>query len=216
MPRLMRAVDIEFGQEVRSALALCDAIEIVRATAGRHSQVRRQLQLSRVEMVYELAYLRIFVAWEMFLQDSFCRYMCGLASPRWGQATTMNRPFFATLADAEVALRARPSHRFVLWHDAATVVQRCNAWIPRGTHDIVLGSAVAFLDRAARIRHRIVHGHDDARTRFAQTTMDLAHRRYPGARPGRFLRDWVPNTTPPARWLHRLGDDLASLAQQIV
>src|SRR5712672_2619521 len=38
------------------------------------------LDLNKLELLYELAYLRFFIQWEVFLEQSFLRYLCGYSS----------------------------------------------------------------------------------------------------------------------------------------
>jgi hypothetical protein len=78
-----------------------------------------------------------------------------------------------------------------------------------------LQSSAARLAMFAAIRHRVAHGQDDAKQKFNQATMFLCGRRYRGARPGSFLRDWDTSSQPNRRWLEVISLELANLARQI-
>lgn len=75
--------------------------------------------------------------------------------------------------------------------------------------------SLAYLEHLAAIRHRIAHDQKDARTNFDTASSAIAGRTYPGARPGKFLRD-TDRSSPPRRWLEVTTDDLVNLARQMV
>jgi hypothetical protein len=158
--------------------------------------------------------LKVFVRWEDYLEASFLRYMCGCQS-RHGQATLVGGiPFYSSLAAAEAALLA--GHSYLLWHGPQAVLVRVRRHIVNGTHETVIAAAQSMLSDFAAIRHRIAHGQADARSKFNLATMSLAGRRYPGARAGRFLRDWDSGIMPPVRWLESITRTLKALAGSIV
>ena len=77
---------------------------------------------------------------------------------------------------------------------------------------MVIASNLSRLEQFAAIRHRIAHAQEHARIQFDLATMSLAAKRYKGARPGRFLRDWE---SPSRRWLDAIADELKYLSVQI-
>ena len=200
-----------FQQRVTEALALARAGDMV-AASPIGSQIRREWHVSRVELLYEFAYLRMFIEWEMFLEQTFLRYLCGYVSVH-GTVTPSSGVFCTTLRTAQVAMhQGRP---FVLWHDPNAVINRARTLLTGCPHEIVISSYVSRLRDLASVRHRIVHSQDDAKRNFDIATTNIAGRRYRGARPGRFLRDWDRSVAPPRRGLEALGLDLVNLAQQI-
>jgi hypothetical protein len=196
------------------ALALAGAGDLA-AAARRDGRISQEWYVARVELLYELAYLRIFIGWESFLEQTFVRYLCGYRST--GGVTfspTGAGAFYTKIQDAETSVLG--GRQFVLWHDPISVMRRAQRFLINCPHESVIASHATRLTDYGSVRHRIVHGQEDARLKFNNATMNLAGRRYRGARPGRFLRDWDRSTTPPQRWLSVLGADLANLAQQIV
>ena len=75
MPRAMPALAKHFQTACDTACRLAVAGELVRASGG--VVARQEFTLPRLEYLYEIAFLRIFIAWEFFLEESFLRYMCG-------------------------------------------------------------------------------------------------------------------------------------------
>ena len=213
MPRQMPSLQAEFDRQAAEAMKLAEIGEIARAEAGAESQTRRLFHHSRVELLYELAFLRMFIAWEGFLEQVFLRYLCGYVS-RHGTAIPQAAVSLSpTLAHAEAVVLAGKD--YVLWHNPVLVADRCQRMFQTCTMETVLRSSTARLEAFAAVRHRIAHAQADARRKFDAATMVIAGRRYKGGRPGAFLRDRDPSATPQLRWLELLGTELQGLASQI-
>jgi hypothetical protein len=180
----------------------------------RRSFLRKEWHVSRVEMLYELAYLRLFIEWEAFLEQTLYRYMCGYTSNCHLPAPTSRLGSFCnSVAVAERIILNGQS--YVLWHNPTKITARAKLWLSACPHEVVIASHRADLENYAAVRHRIAHGQDDAKVKFDAATMAVVGRRYRGARPGRFLRDWDTSVVPQVRWLESLGRALANLAEQI-
>jgi len=174
----------------------------------------------KIEYLYELAYLRLFAAWETTIESVFLRMMCG-HSTRFGQTERLTvGTYCRSLRDAEMAVLA--GNRYVLWHNAGIIVQRCQNHFRRrriGAPPImeaIISSHRARLDAWAAIRHRIVHEQNDARVRFDQASTMFAGRTYPASRPGKFLKDFDGRSTPPQTWIETAISELSGLASQMV
>jgi hypothetical protein len=200
----------QFEKLVGKALNIAQAGEIIRKTGDL--EIRRQLPPARLEAIYEMAYLRIFLSWESFLEESFVRYLCGYV-PAGGLINLINPPF-RNLNDAHLAILDRKE--YVSWTSPKIVIQRSKDFIDDGPHEVVFKSSKAWLESLSAIRNRIAHGSTHARKQFDIATMNLVGKRYPGSSSGRFLRDWNKWVNPPVRWIHTLGDGLKNLAIQIV
>lgn len=213
MPRQMPPLRAAFHRQVAEAMRLAEIGEIARAQASAGSQIRRQLHPGRVQLLYELAFLRMFLAWEAFLEQAFLRYLCGYASRHGTAVPQAGVSLSRTLADAEATvLRGR---NFVLWHSPSQVLGRCQQMFGSCPIETVVRSSTARLEAFAAVRHRIVHAQEDARLKFDAATMAIAGRRYRGSRPGAFLRDRDSRDMPPVPWLEQLGQELQGLATQI-
>lgn len=198
-----------FAKAADNAVVLAVAGERARILLSSFRPHVEPLFIDRLELLYEMAYLRVFIGWEVFLEESFLRYLCGYASTA-GAVAMVSGAYFPTLAAAEQAVLA--GQQYKLWHDPVRVVQRARGFLINGLHEQIISSNLSRLDQFARIRHRIAHAQQHARVQFDAVTMNLAARRYKGGRPGKFLRDWV---TPTERWLDVIAAELKSLAVQI-
>lgn len=207
MPRAMPPYTKGFAGHVSDAILLAVEAEYASTALGRS-----RWPVARIELLYELAYLRLFIQWELLLEQSFLRYLCGYSSAH-GTFAPVTLPGPSTLAAARLLVFG--GRDFLLWHDASRVVARAQRYLMACPHETVLASHAARLAQFSAVRHRIAHDHDDARLKFNAATMLIAGRRYRVARPGRFLRDWDRSVAPPRRWLETLATELANLAAQI-
>lgn len=167
-------------------------------------------RIARLEYLYELAYLRMFVAWESFLEQTFYRYMCGSVSTRFGQQTMVAGMYFRSTGAAEAAVLG--NHAYKLWHNPTQVAGRVAGFVINGQHEQLMKSASVRLGHLASLRHRIAHDQKDGASKCDAATMFFAGRRYPAARPGRFFRDW---DAPNRRQLERMKNELINLSRQI-
>jgi hypothetical protein len=212
MPRAMPPLAAQFAQQVDKALLIAEIGERIRISSPRGSIAWRELHPARLEVLYEMAYLRIFMLWESYLEESFLRYLCGY-STTVGLASLINPPQ-KTLAAARTAmLGGRP---FVSWSQPTSVEALCRRFINNGLHELVVKSNRARLEWFTCVRNRVAHGSTHSKSQFDIATMGLLGRRYPGASPGRFLRDWVFGVSPVERWIQSIATEFKNLAAQIV
>ena len=210
MPKRMPALAAAFGSASGAAVDFARGVEAARSHLAK-AEARRDLPVARLELSYELAYLRAFAAWEQFLEEGFLRYLCGYSAGH-GQERLAGGAYYGTLELAKAAVYG--NQQYILWHNPQRIVQRANQFFSQTRHGAVIGSMQGRIQSFAAIRHRIAHAH--GRDEFDAATMSLAGKRYPGARPGRFLRDWAPHTPQPTRWIDVITTELHGLAHQIV
>ena len=210
----MPGLEAEFRCRILEATRLAEIGEIARAEASAGSQTSKNLHYKRIELLYEMAFLRTFLWWESFIEQTFIRYLSGYTS-KIGRAVALAEVSYSpTVAHAEATILGLRD--YALWHNPSVVVKRSQKFFSSSPIETVLMSNMARLEALASIRHRIAHSNNDTRRKFDAATMALAGRRYRGGRAGAFLRDLDINVTPPVRWLDRLGAELQNLAAQIV
>jgi hypothetical protein len=217
MPRRMPRFDLTLARVAQSAIEIVQAGEITHASSA--GIIRKQWTAARVEALYELAYLRVFAAWEVCLEAIFYRSLCGYASAA-GQETLKSGGYFPNIAAAEAAVLRKGT--YTLWHSPHRVITRCQTFIVSGrpgcpaVQETVVSSHLTRLAHFAATRHRIVHDQSDAKNKFDTATLQIVGRTYAAARPGRFLRDWDASSSPPQRWLEVMTGELTGLAAQMV
>lgn len=222
--RRMKSLDSALADRCRSATDLALAGEMARRYAPARSIVWRQWSVPRLEALYELAFLRAFLAWEEFLETTFYRCLCGHV-PRNGMVSSLGTITLARsyhrIVDAEAAVLSsspgsikKPLH-YVAWYKCSSVLVRCQTHITNGHHEATILSHQPRLECYGEIRHRIVHHQKHAKTNFDMATGSLAGKSYRGSRPGAFLRDWDLAATPNRTWLETILYEFANLASQI-
>src|SRR5581483_10968895 len=110
MPRPMPRFDLRLAAGAHLAAGVVHAGEIVRL--AREPVGLREWTINRLEALYELAYLRVFAAWETCQEDVFCRTLCGYVSTA-GQEVLVAGAFHPNLAAAEAAMLG--GQPFKLW-----------------------------------------------------------------------------------------------------
>jgi hypothetical protein len=216
MARRMPRFDNALLDNALTAVSIVGAGELSRLSGG--PSIRREWSTTRLEALYELAYLRVFAAWESYLEAIFYRSLCGYASAA-GQEQLIRGAYFSSLAAAEADVLG--GNAFALWHKPQRVIDRCKKYIRSGAgcpcaQEVALTSNLTRLEHLAFTRHRIVHDQRDAKNKFDAATLHIAGRTYRGSRPGEFLRDYDTTTTPPRRWLEVAVTELSSLMTQMV
>ncbi len=154
------------------------------------------------------------VAWELSLESIFYRTLCGYESASAGQEALAAGAYYRTIAAASSAVHGH--HQYLLWHNPAAVIARCQAHINGGRQELVIASHQARLGHFASVRHRITHGQEDARQNFDAATLVVAGRTCPASSAGRFLRDSPAGIHPRQTYLDILCGELHGLVAQIV
>ena len=146
----------------------------------------------QVEIIVELAFLRAFMAWESFLEESFIRYLVGgklysghsprrfVNPPNLGRATKI------ILGEGK---------EYIGWNSASSVIARSEIYFEAGEpYKNALIGAVRDIDNMNTIRNRIAHKSTSSRSKFN----DFIRREFgygvSGMTPGRFLlRNTISN-----------------------
>ena len=212
MPRYLPNLSREFKVEIDKAVFFVRELETASVVLKVGGNVSARIEASSLELAYELAYLRIFVAWETFLEQVFLRLMCGYV-----RRGSVQEPLIAgtdycrTILIAERRLLG--SRQFVPWHNPNSVLRTVRQFFLNGGFELVISSAQSELNKYAAIRHRVAHAQDHARKEFDRVSMSLTSRRYKASRPGRLLRDNFQDGGQPIRWLVKISYELLGLAR---
>lgn len=219
MPRDLGPLLQALAIQVDDALKLVQAAELVRSAVPVGSHARRGFSFHQIEAMYELAYLRVFAAWEAFLEESFYRMMCGYMSS--GVTHSLRAPPRPRRVE-DARLIVLDGQDFKPWHDPTIIVNRTAKFfvsVPGSDvpHSSVVASAHALIKDLSHIRHHIAHITADTCAKYQAATMRLCGARF-GRKAGRFLRSESadPVTGLRVRWLERISSDLTALASQFL
>jgi hypothetical protein len=136
-------------------------------------------------LIHELAFLRCFLAWEVFLEDTFYAYLLGRAAP---DGSTYQRYLTPRGLDhaKEVIRGGRP---FITWTDPARVVDRAELFLRHGEpYATVIGNVSSELVEMRTVRNRIAHRSDSASAKFLELVRQRLGTVPNGMSAGRFLR----------------------------
>jgi hypothetical protein len=212
--KTIAALDVDFSRYVGDSLKIIASTEALWLTAPPASVIRKQLKVPQLEALYEAVYLRVFSAWEAFVEDVLVRFMSGYKTSTYGPVLTPGCPHSRTVRGARAVLYgARP---YILWHNPVSSANRIAGFVTGSPLEATLRSQQARLEIFAAIRHRIAHNSDDTRTTFNAAAMSLAGSGYDG-RPGRLLR--APDLADPlnqSKWILRISTELMDAAHLIL
>ncbi len=180
---------------------------------GAHG-TRPHISIKRRDSMTEIAFLRAFLAWEAFLEESFILYLLGQRPPR-GRA-----PYrFAFPPNQRAALEwVIPEGRdYAQWTHATHVSGRAERFFRDGRpFATVLRSYQNTLDEARFIRNAIAHQSRSARDKFETVVRGRLTILPPQLTVGGFLGTTIPGTTPPVSFLEFYISRIDLAAQQIV
>jgi hypothetical protein len=151
----------------------------------------------QLEIIVEMAFLRIFVAWESFLEESFIRYAVGTASPSGYAPNALIHP--QNIGHAlELVLSRRD---YVTWNSASEVTGRSALYFEGGEpYRSALEPASMELDEMNTIRNRITHKSMHSKNQFNAFVRRKFGHGVRGMTPGRYLLT-SPLSPPPNTFL---------------
>lgn len=143
-------------------------------------------------LIHELAFLRCFLAWEVFLEDTFYAYLMGRSAPNGSVYQRYMTP--RSLDHAKRVIRGdRP---FVTWTIPGAVTDRAEMFLREGEpYATAIGNVSSDLSDMVKIRNRIAHRSDSASSTFLALVRQKLGSVPPGMSPGRFLRGTDPAAT---------------------
>jgi hypothetical protein len=162
----------------------------------------------------ELAFLRAYLAWEVFLEESFICYLLGMTAPRGPTPRRFTFPPGRREAKEWVVPEGR---EYASW-DANAVRRRSQRFFHGGSpfHRALLSHQTA-LDQTRTIRNAIAHESDKAQDRFKNVARTvLGGALPPNLTIGRFLNSTVPGSAPPQSFLEFYLERIQLVARNIV
>ncbi len=150
---------------------------------------------TQIEIIAELAFLRVFIAWENFLEESFIRYAIGAESPAGYRPTRLVSP-----QNMRHVLHLISSGKdYVRWNSASEVIRRSEAYFSDGKpYKNVLQGATVDLDNMNTIRNRIAHKSVISKDKFNNFARRKIGHGIRGMTPGRFLLRLMSSTSQTA------------------
>lgn len=195
------------------SLDIASATETLWLTAKPASAVRKQLKTAQLEALYEATFLRVFSAYESFIEDSLAHYMAGYGTVTYRPAASTTGQIHSSLTSAVAALYG--GNDYLLWHNAKASIDRAIKHLVGCPVETALTGNKINLDDYAKIRHHIAHNSRDSGAKFAAAASRLTgseHRR----QPGKLLRSAdISDPLNPTKWIRVIVDDMAATVLQI-
>jgi hypothetical protein len=212
-PRQLRTVLGDFLRSLQECRQL--AVDAHAWSAPEAPGARPLISVSRRDSITEMAFLRAFLAWEVFIEESFILYLAGQTAPRGRAPRRYAFPPNLRAAREWVIPEGRPYAR---WTAAGEVSRRAERFFRLGhPFAAVLSANQSLLDETRTIRNAIAHKSTSAREKFEA----LAREKLGGVLPpkltvGAFLETTAPGRTPPTSLLEHYIGRIDFAAQRIV
>lgn len=169
---------------------------------------------SRRDHITELAFLRAFLAWEVFVEESFILYLLGQRAPR-GRAPV--RYAFPPNQRAAMEWVIPEGRTYAGWSVSTHVSNRAQRFFREGRpFTTVLRANQALLEEARTIRNAIAHKSINVRNKFESFVRSKLGALPPNTTVGSFLSATVPGVAPPISFLELYIGRIESAARLIV
>lgn len=168
---------------------------------------------SEYEALLELAFLKAYIAWEVFVERAFYLYAQGYSAPNGSRAARYVRP----IDDEHVSLLLQPAPmRYVDWTVPEAIRSRARAFFENGEpFETALASSTFFLQNMKKIRNAIAHSSSDAIEKYESFATTALGRPCRDLRPGGFLLEMVPGATGNT-YFSEFWDQFRTLAYALV
>lgn len=208
-PRLHAALT-SFSRSVKDAREL--ASDAHKWSLPSASGVRAQITPRRRDTLTEMAFLRAFTGWEVFLEQTFLLYLLGRRPPKGAPPRRYGFPPTPEAA-AEWCLEGR---QYAKWNPA-DVQRRANQWFKGGKpFTPILQARQSHLKQLVTIRNAIAHESSEAKAKFEALVRNELGALPPGTTVGNFLITTRPASTPPISFMEFYLTQIEGVAMIIV
>lgn len=210
--RKLRSVLTDFSRSLQECRRLA-ADAYLWSLPGAHG-MRPYITAKRRDSMTELAFLRSFLAWENFLEQSFILYLSGQRPPR-GRAP--HRYAFPPNQRAAMDWVVPEGRSYARWTVATEVSERAERLFQAGRPFApVLRGNQNVLEDVRIIRNAIAHESISVWEKFENSVRTRLGTLPPNLTVGGFLGKTVPTSAPPVSFLEFYLGKIEFAAQQIV
>lgn len=174
-----------------------------------------KFSLRHKETVTGLAFLRVFVAWEAFLEQSFILFLLGKKPPVGSKPKRLLKPSSRKMANFIIVSLDK---EYVDWNKWDQLKSRANKCFKNGKPftAALVGQKMLF-DELAVMRNAIAHPSAHAQNRFKSLVRSKLQGSYPtNLSVGGFLGMTIPNSSPPESFLEHYIENVNLLADLII
>jgi len=208
--RRLATVISEFSKTVRESRALASdaqlwSVPIPPTTAP-------MLKPKRRDALTELAFFRVFSAWEAFLEETFILYLRGQQAPR---GRPIQRYGFPPSEDAAYEWVAE-GHGYASWASDKVKVRAKRLFKNGRPYETAFTSHHNLLYQLVTVRNAIAHNSAHAREKFEVLVRNELGTLPPNTTPGSFLLALKPRSSPPVSFVEFYFEEIKRVAAKIV
>lgn len=205
-PKTNKVLEV-FNQQVELSYSLIKSVGLVKEA---YSKCQPKLSHSDLLQVIELSFVKIFLAWEQFLEDTFVRYMIGVRGKNkvksYLKPKSLNHAF-------EILKEGKP---FPDWTNIDGILRKANIYFKEGEpYRSNLNLIKSELEDMKFIRNAIVHMSGIAEEKFKSVVRSNIGTFPRGMTPGKFLYS-IKSQRPKITYLEFYIDKLKLIAERIV
>ena len=168
----------------------------------------------QIDRVAEVCALRVFIAWEVFLEGTFLRYMCGAGSMSGVKPACCASP--RDLGHAWNLVCGQSGREFIDWASPTKVIGRSELYFVNGEpYKSAISPAIVQLTDFRVVRNRIAHDSEPARKDFAKMVRGHFGHAFPGMAPGKLLMTVNRSRTGSLTYLEYWSETVDTVAQLI-
>jgi hypothetical protein len=210
--RKLQTVLAEFLRSLQGCRKL--SAEAYRWSSRGANGARPHISPMTRDYITEIAFLRAFLAWEVFVEESFILYLIGQKPPR-GRAP--HRYAFPPNQRTAMEWLVPEGRQYAQWIDPGLVSARAERFFLSGRPFApVLRNNLSVLGEARTIRNAIAHKSTAAREKFETLVRTKLTTLPPSLTVGGFLGKTIPGSTPPVSFMESYLARIDFAARQIV
>jgi len=209
MPRIkLTPILTAFQDNVQKSLSIVqDAAKYKEFRKGKLRPILKR----RLYSINELSFLKLFISWEVFLEQTFVRFMCGARNSNGLPLQTFVNPI--SIEHAHRMIRNR--QRYVDWTVGNVVIERAKLFFQDGDpFYTAIGSSLSDLSEMKTIRNSIAHNSRETERAFRNLVRQKIGSNPKGMVVGRMLMTRIPPSNPDTL-LEHYGNLLLSVSQLI-
>jgi len=198
-----------FSRCLKDARELAD--DASKWSIPRQPGANAQITIPRRDTLTEVAFLRAFTGWEIFLEEAFYLYLLGYQLPK-------RRPHrYGFPPDRNAASEwCTEGKEYAKW-DVGNVRKRANRWFKDGKpFTPALAAQQTRLEQLTTIRNAIAHQSSVARTKFETLVRNELTALPPNTTVGGFLLTTVPASNPLISYMEFYLGEVEKVARNIV
>lgn len=202
----------EFERQISDNFSLIESLVEIKKT-HKKLKIKPTLSQDNIYLVAELSFLKIFVAWEQFLENSFINYMLGGETNRGRRAKRYIFPKDSKHA-LSIVCEGRP---FANWATPSEVIRKAELFFARGKpFKDSLWPIQGTINDMQTIRNYLAHMSIESREKFKELVRsELTYFPYKNT-PGKFLLTKNPSARPQIIFLRYYTDILKNTAKKII